>query len=256
MGMVFGFDLQDVLPFIAVGFAAQLIDGALGMAFGVISSTLLVALGVPPATASASVHLAECFTTGVSGASHILHKNVNWKLLGRLAIPGMIGGAIGAYLLSNVDASIAKPYVLTYLAGIGIYLLVRGIRHTEMVRRVRVIEPLGLVGGFLDASGGGGWGPIVTSNLLLQGGDPRTTVGSVNTTEFFVTTTISATFIFSLGTEAFTAAIIGLIIGGVIAAPLGAWLTKHIPARPLLIMVGLVLTITSLFGIARALKLV
>ncbi|WP_221792688.1 sulfite exporter TauE/SafE family protein [Aquisediminimonas sediminicola] len=252
--MLFGLELQDVLPFIAVGFAAQLVDGALGMAFGVISSTLLVSLGVPPATASATVHLAECFTTGVSGASHILHKNVNWKLLARLAVPGMLGGAAGAYLLSNIDASIAKPYVLAYLTGIGIYLLVRGIRHTEMERRVRVIEPLGLLGGFLDASGGGGWGPIVTSNLLLQGSDPRTTVGSVNTAEFFITTTISATFIFSLGAEAFSAAIVGLIIGGVIAAPLGAWLTKHIPARPLLIMVGVVLTLTSLVGCAKALK--
>lgn len=254
--MLFGFDLHDVLPFIAVGFAAQLVDGALGMAFGVISSTLLVSLGVPPATASASVHLAECFTTGVSGASHVLHKNVNWKLFRRLAIPGMIGGAAGAYLLSNIDASIAKPYVLAYLTCIGVYLLVRGIRHTELERRVRVIEPLGLLGGFLDASGGGGWGPVVTSNLLLQGSDPRTTVGSVNTAEFFITTTISATFVFSLGTEAFTSAIVGLILGGVIAAPLGAWLTKHIPARPLLIMVGLVLTATSLFGVARAMKLV
>ncbi|MCY7338771.1 MAG: sulfite exporter TauE/SafE family protein, partial [Sphingomonas bacterium] len=158
-----------LVPFILIGFAAQMIDGALGMAFGQISSTLLIILGVPPAAASAGVHTAETFTTAVSGISHVAHRNVDWKLFSRIVIPGMIGGITGAYLLSNVSADAAKPIVLTYLAGLGLYLLYRGAMHRHTERQPKVVAPLGLVGGFLDAAGGGGWGAIVTSNLLVQG---------------------------------------------------------------------------------------
>ncbi len=243
----------DLLPFILVGFAAQLVDGALGMAFGVISSTLLVSLGVPPAAASASVHAVEVFTTGASGISHVLHKNVNWRLFRRIVIPGIIGGILGAYVLTQIPVGYARPIVLAYLAGIGLYLLWRGFRHGHRERKPRIVEPLGLVGGFLDAAGGGGWGPVVTSNLLVQGAHPRKVIGTVNTAEFFLAVTISATFLFSLGAEAFTKAMAGLLIGGVAAAPLGGLVAKRVPARGLLVMVGIVLTATSAYGIWRAL---
>ncbi|MBV5324111.1 MAG: sulfite exporter TauE/SafE family protein, partial [Rhodospirillaceae bacterium] len=239
-------------------FAAQMVDGALGMAFGVISSTLLVSvLGVPPATASAGVHLVECCTTGVSGISHAIHKNVNWKLFFRLLVPGMIGGIAGAYLLTSLDASITRPFVMAYLAGIGIYLLVRGLRYPPHTHREpKIIEPLGLAGGFLDAAGGGGWGPVVTSNLLVQGAQPRTTIGTVNSVEFFLTITISVTFLIGIGTDGFSAdfwlPVIGLLVGGVVAAPFGALIAKRVPAKTLLVMVGVVLTATSLFSIYRA----
>jgi uncharacterized membrane protein YfcA len=247
--------LAELLPFILIGFAAQLVDGALGMAFGVISSTLLISAGIAPAAASASVHIVESFTTGVSGISHSLMRNVDWKLLARLIIPGIIGGVLGAYVLANTLPEVARPIVLTYLALIGLYLLWRGIRlgkHHE--RKPKFVEPLGLAGGFLDAAGGGGWGPVVTSNLLIQGGNPRKTIGTVNTAEFFVALTISITFIFALGWEDFTTATLGLLLGGIIAAPLGALLAKRLPARALMIMVGVALTITSGYGIWRSLS--
>ena len=246
------FSVTDLLPFIAVGFTAQLIDGALGMAFGVISTTLLVSIGVPPAAASAGVHTVECFTTGVSGASHVLHRNVDWRLFGRLVVPGIIGGVLGAYVLTQVDASVARPAVLAYLAAIGVYLIWRGYHYPPAEKDPKVVAPLGLVGGFLDAAGGGG-GPVVTSNLLIQGASPRRVIGTVNTAEFFLTVTISATFIAALGWEAFTVATVGLLIGGVAAAPLGAFAAKRVSSKLLLVMVGTVLTITSLYGIYRAL---
>lgn len=249
------FDVAAIIPFIMVGFAAQLVDGALGMAFGVITSTLLVGvLGIPPAQASAKTHLVEVFTTGVSGINHLIHKNVDSGLFFRLLVPGVIGGVLGAYALTNIDAAVVKPYVLAYLAGIGLWLLWRGLDHNPHIKDPKVVAPLGLIGGFLDAAGGGGWGPIVTSNLLIQGAEPRKVIGTVNSVEFFLTLTISATFIWNLGLEQFSTAVIGLLIGGVAAAPLGAVLAKRVPAKTLLLMVGVVLTITSSYGIYRALS--
>lgn len=247
--------VETVLPFIAVGFAAQMIDGALGMAFGVINNTLLVSfLGLSPAVASASVHAVETFTTAASGASHIYHKNVNWKLFRRLVIPGVLGGVLGAYVLSNIDAAVAKPFVMAYLASIGVYLLFRAWRGKVEPREPKIIEPLGFAGGFLDAAGGGGWGPVVTSNLLVQGASPRSTIGTVNTSEFFLTATISATFIATMGFAAFTLQTVGLLIGGLIAAPFGGLLAKRFPARLLMAMVGVLLTITSAYTIWSALS--
>jgi uncharacterized membrane protein YfcA len=243
------FPLLDLLPFIAVGFLAQLVDGALGMAFGVISSTLLLSLGVPPAAASAGVHTVESFTTAASALSHVAHKNVDWRMFARLAIAGMIGGVVGAYVLASVSAETARPLVLAYLSGVGLYLLWRGIKYPPREKQPRFIAPLGLVGGFLDAAGGGGWGAVVTSNLLVQGASPRKAIGTVSTAEFFLTVTISATFIAALGLEAFTVATVGLLIGGVAAAPLGAFLAARVPAKPLLVFVGLMLTITSAYGV-------
>jgi hypothetical protein len=247
------FDIAALLPFIAVGFAAQLVDGALGMAFGVISNTLLVGvLGVPPALASQRVHVVECFTTGVSGISHLLHRNIVGKLFLRLVIPGVIGGFAGAYLLSNLDGAVVKPFVLLYLTLIGLYLLVRGLMYPPKLKEAKFVAPLGLVGGFLDAAGGGGWGPVVTSNLLIQGADPRKVVGTVNSAEFFLTVTISAAFIYHLGVADLAGATLGLLIGGLLAAPLGAWAAKHFPAKQMLILVGIVLSLTSAYGVWSA----
>ena len=248
------FDLAALLPFIAVGFAAQLVDGALGMAFGVICNTLLVGvLGVPPALASQRVHIVECFTTATSGISHLLHGNIDKRLFFRLLIPGMIGGMLGAYVLTSLDAGVVKPFVLAYLTAIGIYLLVRGLLYPPKIREAKLIAPLGLFGGFLDAAGGGGWGPVVTSNLLIQGADPRKVVGTVNSVEFFLTLTVSAAFIFHLGVADVAGATLGLLIGGIAAAPLGAWAAKHFPPKQMLILVGFVLSLTSAYGVYKAL---
>jgi len=244
---------QGLLPFVAVGFAAQLVDGALGMAFGVICNVLLVAVvGLAPARASANVHIVECFTTAVSGISHALSGNVDRRLFLRLAVPGMIGGAGGAYLLVKLDGEAIKPFVLGYLIVIGIVLLIRGILFAQRERRPKVVEPLGLAGGFLDAMGGGGWGPVVTSNLLVQGMEPRRVVGTVNAAEFFLTVTISANLLWHLGLRDFATATLGLLIGGVLAAPLAAVAARRIPPRALFLLVGGVLTATSTYGFIRA----
>ncbi len=247
-------DFSALWPFILIGFAAQLVDGALGMAFGVICNTLLVAvLGVPPAVASARIHVVEVFTTGVSGISHLLHRNIEWSLFWRLLIPGVTGGVLGAYVLTSFHADIVKPFVLAYLALIGIWLLVRGLLYPPKVQKPTVIAPLGLVGGFLDAAGGGGWGPVVTSNLLVQGAEPRKVVGTVNSVEFFLTLAVSATFIWNLGFADVAGATLGLLIGGVLAAPLGAFMAKRFSVKLMLTLVGVVLTATSAFGLYRAL---
>ncbi|HVR90298.1 MAG TPA: sulfite exporter TauE/SafE family protein [Novosphingobium sp.] len=252
--MQFGaFDLSALLPFIAVGFAAQLVDGALGMAFGVISNTLLVGvLGVPPAIASQRVHLVECFTTAISGISHLLHGNVDKRLFFRLLIPGVIGGVTGAYILTSLDASVVKPFVLLYLTTIGIYIFWRGVAYPPQAKQAKWIAPLGLFGGFLDAVGGGGWGPVVTSNLLIQGADPRKVVGTVNSVEFFLTISVSAAFIYHLGLADVAGATLGLLIGGIVAAPIGAFAAKRFNPRHMLVLVGIVLTLTSAYGVYRA----
>jgi len=246
-------DIAALLPFILIGFAAQLVDGALGMAFGVICNTLLVAvLGVPPAVASARIHVVEVFTTGVSGISHLLHRNIEWPLFFRLLIPGVVGGVLGAYVLTSLHADMVKPFVLAYLVAIGIWLLVRGLLYPPKIQKPTVIAPLGLIGGFLDAAGGGGWGPVVTSNLLVQGAEPRKVVGTVNSVEFFLTLAVSATFIWNLGFADVAGATLGLLIGGVLAAPLGAFMAKRFSPKLMLVLVGVVLTATSAFGLYRA----
>jgi hypothetical protein len=251
--MLEGLDLSTILVFVAIGFAAQAVDGALGMAFGQLSSTLLISIGVPPAAASAGVHTAETFTTAISGISHVLHGNVDWRLFVRIAIPGVIGGVLGAYVLTQIQADVARPFVLGYLTALGVYLFYRGVMHRHTEREPKVVAPLGLIGGFMDAAGGGGWGAIVTSNLLVQGSSPRKTIGTVNAAEFFLTITISATFIVTLGWEAFTAATVGLLVGGVIAAPFGAWIAKRVNPDMLLTFVGALVTLTSAYALYSAL---
>jgi hypothetical protein len=247
------FDWSAVLPFIAIGFAAQLVDGALGMAFGVVCNVLLVAvLGLPPARSSANIHIVEVFTTAASGLSHALAGNVDRRLFLRLLLPGIVGGVTGAYVLINLDGETVKPYILGYLVLIGFYLLARGILFPPKPAKPKVVEPLALIGGFLDAVGGGGWGPVVTSNLLVQGVEPRRVIGTVSAVEFFLTVTVSATFIYHLGWQAFALATVGLIIGGVAAAPLGAVIARRVSTKMLLILVGVVLIATSAYGFVRA----
>jgi uncharacterized protein len=253
---LFGFDLSAVLPFVAVGFVAQLVDGALGMAFGVISNTALLLMGIPPAIATSYVHVIKCFTGGVSGATHAYHGNVDWKLFGRLAVSGVIGGVIGAYVMSLIhlkDSNFMRPYVFGYLTLIGIYILWRGIGHKLKEQKAHIVEPFGFAGGFLDATGGGGWGPVVTSNLLAQGNSPRMTVGTVNAAEFVLALAVSATYLLSLGIRDLTAPVIGLLIGGVVAAPLASSITRHVPAKVMMILVGILLISISIFGIYKAL---
>ena len=246
-------DFTALLPFIVIGFAAQLVDGALGMAFGVICNTLLVAvLGVPPATASARIHVVEIFTTGASGLSHLFHRNIDWPLFWRLLIPGVIGGVLGAYVLSSLHADVVKPFVLGYLVLIGVWLLIRGLLYPPKIAKPKIVAPLAVVGGFLDAAGGGGWGPVVTSNLLVQGGEPRKVVGTVNSVEFFLALAVSAAFIWNLGFAEILGPTLGLIIGGVAAAPLGAMMAKRFSPKVMLVMVGIVLTATCAFGLYRA----
>ena len=235
---------QTLALFMAVGFFAQLVDGAVGMAYGVISSTVLLAFGVPPAQASATIHAAECFTTGASAISHSALKNVDWKLFFRLTPAGIVGGVIGAYVLTGFDPTLIKAVVIAYLGVLGVYLLIRALRAPrEEPRQLKHVLPLGLVGGFLDASGGGGWGPVVTSTLLGRGHAPRFVIGSVNTAEFFVTAAISMTFFWTLLTGRLVleggllfgcAAFGGLVVGGLIAAPLAGYVTRIAPARVLL----------------------
>lgn len=223
--------------FVAVGFVAQLIDGAMGMAYGVTSTTFLLSVGVSPAFASAGVHTAEVFTTLVSGLSHWRFGNVNWSLVKRLVIPGVVGGVLGAYVLSSIPARTIKPFVAAYLLIMGLVIIVRAFKRPEAREVRRGLIPLGAVGGVLDAIGGGGWGPIVTSTLVARGNDPRFTIGSVNLTEFFVTVAEAATFFGFIGLGNWRI-IVGLLIGGVLAAPLAAYVCRELPTRILMVLVG------------------
>jgi uncharacterized membrane protein YfcA len=237
--------------FAAVGFAAQLVDGALGMAYGVVSTTVLLANGVPPATASASVHAAKVFTGAASAISHIVHRNIDWRLLALLSAGGMLGGVAGTYLLTSVDGEQIKPFVVAWLGLMGLVILYRawkGARPKPFSWKGPF--PLGLVGGFFDAVGGGGWGPVVTSTLLGSGADPRKAIGTTNAAEAFVAAAVSAAFIAALvsghwETEDLAQhmwSVLGLIAGGVVAAPIAGWMTKVLPIRALTWIVGVVVT--------------
>lgn len=251
----FSFD-NNIFIFIAAGFAAQLIDGALGMAYGVSCNSLLLGFGVPPALASASIHTAEVFTTGVSGLSHLLLRNVNRRLLLKIAIPGVIGSATGAFLISSViDGGIIKPVISGYLLLMGVLILRKSLSRTEIVPQTNTkkVSFLGLVGGFFDAIGGGGWGPIVTTNLIHRGNTPKQTIGTVNTAEFFVSFVSTGIFIFILGVQNWQI-VLGLIIGGVIASPLGALLAGKIKPKILMTLVGITIILISAITIIRALS--
>ena len=241
---------------ILVGLAGQIVDGTLGMAYGVTCSTFLLALGIAPAMISYSVKVSEIFTTGVSGVSHIFHENVNKALCLELAIPGVIGGVTGAYLLSNFDGAKFKPWISGYLMLMGVYIFWRS-NHKPIAVDSKATHaiPLALAGGFLDAVGGGGWGPVVTSTLLANGHPPRYVIGSVNMAEFFVTLTQALTFFFFLKLENLPI-IAGLILGGVIAAPFAAKLCKILPAKTMMRLVGVLLVLVSARTLLVALKLI
>ena len=213
----------SVLVFVIVGFIAQMIDGALGMAYGVSSNTFLLSVGIPPAIASASVHMAEVITTGVSGFSHWKLGNIDWNLVKRLTLPGVFGGAAGAYLLTSLDGDVLKPFISGYLLIMGVVILVRALHYEAKPHNgihTRRVSVLGVIGGFFDAIGGGGWGPIVTTTLVARGKDTRLTIGSVNFSEFFVTFAESVTFVLTLSFLGYWQIILGLLVGGAIAAPL------------------------------------
>jgi uncharacterized membrane protein YfcA len=234
----------ELLAYIAIGFAAQLIDGALGMAYGVTASTLLLGLGVPPAVSSATVHAAECFTTGTSALSHHAFGNIDRRLFLRLLLPGVLGAAAGSYLLSSIDGDALKPWIAGYLLLMGVVILVKGFRDFPPRRVTSHVAPLGFFGALIDAIGGGGWGPIVASNLLARGNEFRMTVGSVNAVEFFVTLTATLVFLLTLGLGHWEI-IVGLAIGGVVAAPFGGWMVKRVRARWMLCFVGLLVVALS-----------
>ena len=224
--------------FFFVGLLAQLVDGALGMAFGVTATTVMLSFGTSPAQASALVHIAEIFTTATSGVSHWWHRNIDWSLVKRIAIPGVIGGILGATILVNVDGKVIAPFVTAYLALMGVLILARALRPFETVEpSKRGMPAVGFAGGLLDAIGGGGWGPIVTSTLVGTGHVPRYVIGSVNLTEFFVTVATSVTLILSLGL-ADLAPVIPLVLGGLVSAPFAGYLVKIISTRLLMLLVG------------------
>jgi len=234
-----------LITFIIVGFIGQMIDGALGMAYGVSSTSFLLSLGISPAVASASVHTAEVFTTGVSGISHLIFVNVRKKLFVKLVIPGILGGILGAYLLSSVPGKKIKPFVAAYLFLMGLRILVKSFKPIQEKEIKSRLLPLGFAGGLFDAIGGGGWGPIVTSTLIARGNNPRLTIGSVNFAEFFVTLAEAVTFITMIKLTHWKV-IVGLIVGGIIAAPLAAFMCKKLPTKLLMIIVGILIMLLSL----------
>ncbi len=237
---------SQLLFYIGVGLAAQMVDGALGMAYGATSSSLLLGLGLPPAISSASVHVAEVFTTGASGIAHFKLGNVNKKLFLYLLIPGMLGAISGAYLLSDkIDGNIIKPFMSAYLMILGIIIIRKGLQSQRRKSKVKRLGPLAFFGGFMDAIGGGGWGPIVTSTLLSKGRTVHYTIGSVNAAEFFISASSAITFLIFTGISSWQV-VIGLIIGGVIASPFAAILVRRIKRKPLMIMVGIMVILLSL----------
>ncbi len=246
------------LLYVLVGFVAQMIDGALGMAYGVSSNTFLLGMGIPPAAASASVHMAEVVTTGISGFSHWKLGNVDWKLVRRLLIPGVIGGVVGAYILTALDGDVIKPYIAAYLLVMGIIIIYKAFTMTPKKKMDEYHGPrvswLGLVGGFCDAIGGGGWGPVVTSTLVARGKHPRMTIGSVNFSEFFVTLAESITFVIALSFTQYWQVILGLLVGGAIAAPIAARLSQKLPVKTLMIFVGLLIIGLSIRTIVLAMQ--
>lgn len=243
-----------------VGFAAQLVDGSLGMAYGVTSSTLLLAIGTNPAAASATVHLSEIGTTLVSGISHWRFGNVDWKVVLRVGVPGAVGSFLGATVLSRLATDAAAPLMSTVLLVLGVYILVRftlfGLRkdRLHLPLRKRFLAPLGLVAGFVDATGGGGWGPVGTPALLASGRlEPRKVIGSIDTSEFLVALAASLGFLLTLGSQGIDFVwVLALLIGGIAAAPLAAWLVRHLPPRILGSAVGGVIVLTNARTLLRS----
>ncbi|MCL6712248.1 sulfite exporter TauE/SafE family protein [Pseudoxanthomonas sp. z9] len=246
--MAFG---SEFYWFILIGLGAQLVDGALGMAFGLVSSSILLGMGLPPAAVSASVHTAEVFTTGVSGASHAYFRNIDKRLFWRLTVSGAVGGVIGAYVLTRLPGEAIRPFVYLYLLLLSILILLRSFGRFMPKKQIQRVPVLGFFAGLLDASGGGGWGPLATSTLLAGGGKARTTIGTVNAAEFVITLAVSLTFFLTIGLQHLEI-VLGLLIGGVLAAPLAAYLVRHVPERVVLTVVGVLVLCISLYHIGAA----
>ena len=242
---------SELAFFVALGFAAQLIDGALGMAYGLVATSALLAFGASPTVASASVHAAEVVTTGLAGASHVWHKNVDWRLFRRLAAAGVLGGVVGAYVLTELPERAVKIFVTIYLLAMTGLIVWRLLRKELERRQVAGEVPLGVAGGFLDAIGGGGWGPIVNSTLIASGESPRHSIGSVSLSEFFVTVAISLTFLLALDLGAYGRVVLGLIVGGALAAPFAGWLSRTLPQRLLMTLVAVIVGGLGLYNLVR-----
>lgn len=238
---------SEFFLFVLGGFIAQMIDGALGMAYGVSASTFLMSMGVPPAAASASIHTSEIFTSGVSGWMHFRFQNVNKKLFQTLLLPGIIGAILGAYLLSELENynHIIKPIVAVYTFILGLVIILKAVSQHRTKLKTSRIPLLASFGGLMDSIGGGGWGPIVSSTLIAGGRHPRYTVGSVNAAEFFVALASSITFFLFIGLHHLQV-ILGLIVGGIIAAPIAASITRKLPVKAMMIIVGVTVMLVSL----------
>jgi uncharacterized membrane protein YfcA len=248
------FDRNSFFYGLLIGAIAQCVDGALGMAYGVTATTLLLSNGVSPALATASVHISEIFTTGASGLSHWKMGNVNNKLFRSLVIPGVIGGVLGVFVITSIDAKVIRPIIASYLLIMGFYIFVKAfkkINFNNIVKRKKVM-PLALVGGFVDSVGGGGWGPVVTTTLLGSGHEPRRTIGTVNASEFFITVATGFSFILLIGIS-YWEIVAGLIISGMIVAPFAAKILSKIPVKPLMAFVGCLIIFLSAHSIYKSL---
>ena len=245
-------NFQTLTMAFLVGIIAQMIDGAIGMAYGITATTFLLTQGISPAIASSSIHIAEIFTTGASGLSHWRLNNIDKKLFLSLVFPGVIGGIFGVIILSNIDGKIIKPWISVYLVIMGFYIIIKAIKKKVFVAKIsaKKVGPLAFFGGTLDAIGGGGWGPVVTSSLLSSGHEPKKTIGSVNSAEFFITTTIGFSFVFLMGIN-HPEIIAGLILGGIISAPFAAKITTKLSSKLLMTLVGFVIILLSLISILK-----
>jgi uncharacterized membrane protein YfcA len=239
---------------VGIGLAAQIIDGALGMAYGVTSNSFLLGIGASPAAASGAVHLAEIFTTALSGASHIKFGNVDKELFKKIVLPGVLGGVIGVIFLTSIDGKLLKPFVTAYLLVMGIVILRKAFKITreKSSEELKHVRKLAVSGGFLDAVGGGGWGPVVTSSLISQGNNPRKTIGTVNTAEFFVALATGTSFLLLGGIDHWVL-VAGLVFGGLFAAPFAAYLTSRLSVKFLLLSVGILISGLSAFNLYKTL---
>jgi uncharacterized membrane protein YfcA len=252
--------VRKLILLAVVGLGAQLVDGSLGMAYGVTSTTLLLAVGTNPAAASATVHLAEIGTTLISGASHWRFGNVDWPVVLKIGLPGAVGAFAGATFLAGLDTSVAAPVMSLILLALGVYVLtrftVRGLRTDRLGHplRKRFLGPLGLFAGFVDATGGGGWGPVGTPAILASGRlEPRKVIGSIDTSEFLVSASASLAFLIALGSQGVNATwVVALLLGGAVAAPIAAWLVRHVPPRVLGSAVGGVIILTNTRTLLRS----
>jgi uncharacterized membrane protein YfcA len=251
-GFIGGFN-QEFLIFFCIGIFAQLVDGTLGMGYGATSTSFLLAYGIPPAISSTGVHVAEMFTTGASAISHHRFGNINKKLVKHLLIPGVLGSITGAYLLSDViDGEAIKPFIAVYMISLAVIIIRKAMQRNIIKKKTKRLGILASFGGFMDAVGGGGWGPIVTSTLLGRGRNPRYTIGSVNAAEFAVSFASGITFMIFGGIQGWQV-VIGLILGGVIAAPVAAVLVNKIKRKPMMILVGVLIIILSLKTLSKLL---